>query len=114
MSDYMPTTEQVRGWYSEGRYAFYPRINNPHSEFDAWLAAHDAAIRADEREKAALEAIVRAFKVMRAHEFMVRSILSKEDEPDSEQAAKAVVAYLIHAVDMDAENAAAARGDGAE
>ena len=113
MSDYTPSTEFLRRMYATDTQAHEP-FDYRLAEFDRWLAVHDAEVRADEREKAALEAIVRAFKVMRAHEFMVRSILSKEDEPDSEQAAKAVVAYLIHAVDMDAENAAAARGDGAE
>ena len=50
MSDYTPTTEDIRdvymGWvpYSQQRGM---------EEFYRWLAAHDAEVRADEREKAA-------------------------------------------------------------
>lgn len=54
MSDYTPTTGEVRDMWS------WMREDNSDlpmsegvAEFDRWLAAHDAAVRADEREKAA-------------------------------------------------------------
>ena len=74
-----------------------------------WLIAE---VRADERDKAATDAIVRAFTVMRAHEFLVRRILTEMEGTDYDAISNRVIEYLIHAIDMDAENAAAARVDG--
>lgn len=50
MSDYTPTTEEVIDTYYDAPGMQSPRFDG--HEFDRWLAAHDAAIRADEREKA--------------------------------------------------------------
>ena len=53
MSDYTPTDLIVRMRYANGR-------DNPSKEwaaFDRWLAAHDAEVRADEREQAAQRVI---------------------------------------------------------
>ena len=54
MSAYTPTTGEARDMWS------WMREDNSDlpmsegvAEFDRWLAAHDAAVRADEREKAA-------------------------------------------------------------
>ena len=54
MSDYTPESEDVRGYFAlahEERNAVPEGTGE--AGFDRWLAAHDAAIRADEREKAA-------------------------------------------------------------
>lgn len=49
MSDYTPHTGEIRDAVSGGwDYAYITP-----KEFDRWLAAHDAEVRADEREKAA-------------------------------------------------------------
>ena len=60
MSDYTPTTEEVREWFTR---AVCNCDNEPCSartaggaEFDRWFAQHDAAIRSDEREQAAQRA----------------------------------------------------------
>lgn len=50
MSEYTPTTEDVRGWYAGARYVFGdPDRQHPdmEDEFDRWLAAHDAEVRAE-------------------------------------------------------------------
>lgn len=47
MSDYTPTTEEVR----EAAGGSLNYITS--DEFDRWLAAHDAEVRADEREESA-------------------------------------------------------------
>ena len=46
MTDYTPTTEEVRDRYMIDVYTF-----GRAAEFDRWLAKHDAKIRADERER---------------------------------------------------------------
>lgn len=48
MNNYTPTTEQVRRNYVEGMNAFYgDRGEEDYREqFDRWLAAHDAEVRA--------------------------------------------------------------------
>ena len=43
MSDYTPTTEEVRSRYFNGSGRILPAFG----EFDAWLAAHDAEKRAE-------------------------------------------------------------------
>lgn len=47
--DYTPTTEQVRDAYMEGTRSFWHPIPGP--EFDRWLVAHDAEVRADQQEQ---------------------------------------------------------------
>lgn len=48
MSDiYTPTLHEVRAGFRDGQSFFDV------GDFDRWLAAHDAEVRADEREKAA-------------------------------------------------------------
>lgn len=47
MNNWTPKTDEIRGDYSEGDVKREER-------FDRWLAAHDAEIRADEREQAAM------------------------------------------------------------
>jgi len=56
MSEYTPTTEEVRNGFSRSRQM--PQFQSPalQSDFDRWLAAHDAEVRAVERERAALHA----------------------------------------------------------
>lgn len=44
MTDYTPTTEEVRDRYMIDVYTF-----GRAAEFDRWLAAHDAEVRANER-----------------------------------------------------------------
>lgn len=44
MSEYTPTTEDVSEAYSGGRSGEYHAVTGP--EFDRWLAAHDAEVRA--------------------------------------------------------------------
>lgn len=56
MSDYTPTTDEVRECFPDGPAS--PRFGKVlRLEFDRWLAAHDAEIRADEREQAAQRVI---------------------------------------------------------
>ncbi len=43
MSDYMPTTDEVRDGYYSPRESYEPDHN---AEFDRWLAQHDAEITA--------------------------------------------------------------------
>lgn len=44
--DYTPTTEEVRGWYGHrnGARFYNSRLTKSLSEFDRWLADHDAAL----------------------------------------------------------------------
>ena len=51
MTDYTPTTAEVREWYDTFIEERSGESGLP--EFDRWLATHDAEVRADEREKAA-------------------------------------------------------------
>lgn len=59
--EYTPTTGQVRNRYASGRRILDARdacltpVGELDAEFDRWLAAHDAEIRRDEREKVARE-----------------------------------------------------------
>lgn len=46
MSDYTPTTDDVRGTYADGMWYVNRRMDGTLSEFDRWLAAHDAEVRA--------------------------------------------------------------------
>ena len=55
MIDYTPTTEQVREVYWAARVDVrrpldVRRPDSPSNEFNRWLAAHDADVRAAERE----------------------------------------------------------------
>ena len=43
MSEYTPTTEQIRATYAAGESEGTPE---DYAEFDRWLAAHDAEVRA--------------------------------------------------------------------
>ena len=51
MSDYMPTTEQVRARYNADEFGESAGLNDPCPEFDRWLEAHDreVAVRATNR-----------------------------------------------------------------
>lgn len=53
MSEYTPTTEQIRDNYVEGMNAFYGErgASEYHDQFRRWLASHDAEVRASERER---------------------------------------------------------------
>lgn len=52
--DYTPTTEQVRRAYTTGmRQAFIASAGAHSSEFDRWLAAHDARVKAEALRDAA-------------------------------------------------------------
>lgn len=53
MSDYTPTTEEVRDKYVGFDLSHTDDCTECPAEFDRWLAVHDAIIRADEREQAA-------------------------------------------------------------
>ena len=62
MSDWTPTTEQVRdGYRYDAEYEYHNPLSTEHVRlgraFDRWLAAHDAQVRAEERERIA-QAIV--------------------------------------------------------
>ena len=62
MSDYTPMTEEVREAYATHRFNAYATYRGTSlDEFDQWLAAHDAEIRADEREQAA-QRVAKAIK----------------------------------------------------
>lgn len=54
MAEYTPTTDAVKT-----NYVLCMKANNtphdPYATFDRWLAAHDAEVRKDEREKVATE-----------------------------------------------------------
>lgn len=50
MSDYTPTTEEIRDWYSTGQTWMYKSHRSAREEFDRWLAARD---RERDREVAA-------------------------------------------------------------
>lgn len=53
---YTPTTDEVREAYAG--YAWLgPGRSDVTPEFDRWLAAHDAQVRAEERERVRLEAL---------------------------------------------------------
>jgi hypothetical protein len=45
MSDYVPTTEEVRARYNADEYGYPAALDDPCPEFDRWLAVHDAGIR---------------------------------------------------------------------
>lgn len=49
MSEYTPTTEEVRAQWGYN----YPDYNNTPEEFDRWLAQHDAEVAKAERERQA-------------------------------------------------------------
>lgn len=58
MSDYTPTTEDIRNAYMSGDWNDNPTDDDAMkrhfaAKFDRWLTAHDAEVRADEREKVA-------------------------------------------------------------
>ena len=54
MSDYTPTTDEVRDRYAWGRSDVgYVSYDEAEAEFDLWLVAHDATVRAEERERIA-------------------------------------------------------------
>ena len=53
MSDYTPTTDDVREGYATRNAPMYDGARR--SMFDTWLAAHDREVRADERETCARE-----------------------------------------------------------
>ena len=62
MSDYTPTTDEVRDRYAWGRSDVgYVSYDEAEAEFDLWLVAHDATVR-DVHEKAVRERIVRAIE----------------------------------------------------
>ena len=51
MSDYTPTKDRIVSWLMEGAYTG-PGAEHRAEAFDAWLAEHDAKVRAEGREKA--------------------------------------------------------------
>lgn len=53
MTDYTPTTDEVRKAYVHANADTELQIDKWETVFDRWLAAHDAEVRADEREQAA-------------------------------------------------------------
>ena len=53
MSDYTPTTVWIEAAWGRIRAADGIPVGESLAEFRRWLAAHDAEVRADEREKAA-------------------------------------------------------------
>lgn len=57
--DYTPTTEEVREQYTREEPPRIGTVAERRAEFDRWLAAHDAQVRADERERiaSAIEAL---------------------------------------------------------
>lgn len=57
MADYTPTIEDVRNHYAYGCGPDHT-WDGSRADFDAWLAEHDAKVRAEEREKADRERAV--------------------------------------------------------
>ena len=57
MSDYTPTTDEVRDAYVDTGWAADGSLSDPRDpdEFDRWLAAHDAEVRAQALREAADE-----------------------------------------------------------
>lgn len=59
MSDYTPTTEEVRSAHSSYLMLTYGYSADQRPDigllFDRWLAAHDATVRADERARVGLQ-----------------------------------------------------------
>ena len=54
MSDYTPTTDEVRDRYAWGRSDVgYVSYDEAEAEFNQWLAAHDAKVKADALRDAA-------------------------------------------------------------
>ena len=54
MSDYTPTTDEVRDRYAWGRSDVgYVSYDEAEAEFDQWLAEHDAKVKADALRDAA-------------------------------------------------------------
>ena len=53
MSDYTPTTEEVRARYNADEFGYSAGLNDPCPEFDRWLAE----VKAQERER-----IIKLFK----------------------------------------------------
>jgi len=53
MSEYTPETGRIRdAWrHDRDRYTGVPRPRVHNAEFDRWLTAHDAGVRADQIEK---------------------------------------------------------------
>ncbi len=51
MSEYTPTTEEVRAEFVTNKALRMPTTWRGADEFDRWLAAHDAEVRAAERER---------------------------------------------------------------
>jgi hypothetical protein len=50
VSEYTPTTEEVRAQYNADEFGYPARLNDPCPEFDDWLSRHDAQIVADVME----------------------------------------------------------------
>ena len=66
MSDYTPTTDEVRDRYAWGRSDVeYGPDAEAEAEFDLWLAEHDATVRAD-HEKAVRERIAQDIEAFQA------------------------------------------------
>ena len=69
MSDYTPTTDEVRDRYAWGRSDVgYVSYDEAEAEFDLWLAAHDATVRAEERARMSQRALDPVFGVPFDHD----------------------------------------------
>ena len=67
---YVPTTEEVRSMYGGPRYE---------AEFDRWLAAHDAEVRAQALNEAVASLRAKFGPTNRAADYLARTEQTKED-----------------------------------
>lgn len=47
MSEYTPTTEEVRARYGADEFGYSAGLSDPCPEFDRWLAEHDRQVKAE-------------------------------------------------------------------
>ena len=71
-----PTTDEVRAFYVDGIGA--PSLANGH-RFDRWLAAHDAAVRAQALNEAVASLRAKFGPTNRAADYLARTEQTKED-----------------------------------
>lgn len=65
MSDYTPSTTEVRQQFSREEPPRFWTVNEKNQQFNRWLAQHDAEVRAQERERIAEAFQAGPFTLMR-------------------------------------------------
>lgn len=80
MSDYTPTTDEVRRWYAEPQYERFDRrkriVKQALARFDRWLAQHDAEVAATALREASSR--INALPVDRGQTRMAAPMVSLE------------------------------------